>query len=677
MMRIPSSFDPAPLLYPAFLSILVILTIPAMSKQILLPNLVLSLAALPSQLFPGNFGSGYNTVHWFFSVVPLIITQNTSIPNRQHATKQYVLRTPQDGLHPESIVSLFALHQSLLPTLRYLTTTSLLSAELQLLCIGLIDLLLFSTEPQMTILSTLLWYGGLGLFVFCRHALQSNVALARVPRWKFRRAGRIIGARQSFLAALRDGLEKKGRSALHLNANETAVDSDADEDEPEYTKLPKPRKGSLRLDILGSIRQNLTHDNEPEIRSAVDPIDQRPLSAIKGILDRQRRNTLPNLTTHDDAPISANHDQEKQKKSRKSHPFLSLTPAEARLRAWAYALYSYLVMVTLILGPIRHFIKKYALHGMDPFTWAVGYMFGNIQPLRFSITYWNLENWIPIPPLSETAQTSTPILNYIPLIRDYAYGAANTRLILLAYYVLILVGGLVLVLNLTILEVDTRRKVFHGMSVAMFLPTIPIDPCFVSLALALVLAVFIMLDLIRAAQLPPLSKPLARFLTPYVDGRDLRGPVVISHIFLLIGCAIPLWLSLASVVYTGSWPWQGWEVPTRDVSMTAGVICVGMGDAAASLIGRRFGRRKWPWAGGKSLEGSAAFATAVFIGLMFSKILLWLGGWEESIGSWYITLPKAFLCGCGASFMEAVLTGGNDNVIVPVVLWLLVRGVGL
>jgi len=38
---------------------------------------------------------------------------------------------------------------------------------------------------------------------------------------------------------------------------------------------------------------------------------------------------------------------------------------------------------------------------------------------------------------------------------------------------------------------------------------------------------------------------------------------------------------------------------------------------------------------------------------------------------------KAGVCALGASLNEAVLTGGNDNVIVPVVLWVLVRGVGL
>jgi dolichol kinase len=259
-------------------------------------------------------------------------------------------------------------------------------------------------------------------------------------------------------------------------------------------------------------------------------------------------------------------------------------------------------------------------------------------------------------------------------------GEANTRLLLGGYCVSVIAIGMVVVLRLSsVVEVDTRRKVFHGMMVAMLLPTIFVDPAFVALALVLVLAIFLLLDLLRASQLPPLSKPLAYFLTPYVDGRDLRGPVVVSHIFLLIGCAIPLWLSLSSIGRTGDRPWEGWEVATRDVSMVAGVVCVGMGDAAASLIGRRYGRRKWPWAGGKSLEGSLAFAIAVTVGLVFGKAWLRLGQWHDdgAAESWPVIVAKAAVSACGASLNEAVLTGGNDNVIVPVILWLLVRGVRL
>lgn len=186
------------------------------------------------------------------------------------------------------------------------------------------------------------------------------------------------------------------------------------------------------------------------------------------------------------------------------------------------------------------------------------------------------------------------------------------------------------------------------------------------------------LDLFRASQLPPLSKSLAYFLTPYVDGRDLKGPVVISHIFLLIGCAIPLWLSLGYLPRTGSGYLSGWEVPRREASMVSGVICVGMGDVAASLIGRRYGRHKWIWGGGKSIEGSAAFATAVGLALILAKAWLRIGGWPaNNEDPWILTFGKAGVAAGVASLTEAVLTGGNDNVVVPVVLWPCVKGLGI
>jgi dolichol kinase len=85
------------------------------------------------------------------------------------------------------------------------------------------------------------------------------------------------------------------------------------------------------------------------------------------------------------------------------------------------------------------------------------------------------------------------------------------------------------------------------------------------------------------------------------------------------------------------------------------------------------------------LEGSLAFAAAVTIGLVFGKV--WLAmGWsramqQRSASDWIrdtiLTFGKAGVCAAGASLNEAVLTGGNDNVIVPVILWVLVRGVRL
>jgi dolichol kinase len=473
-------------------------------------------------------------------------------------------------------------------------------------------------------------------------------------------------------------------------------DSDADEDHEEEQSQRRPSAislGTIRSGLLDSIKTNLFSTNtsatavEKETWSAIEATsnDNSALAMSNGITKpstiRLRRNTLPNLDT---GSSSHQHIQQYDRKRRGygktflGRSFLSLTQYEAAARKWGYAVYTYAVLVLLILGPVRNLICRYALDSHEPFGWAVGYLFGNVQRVRFLIWEWSLEWWVPLPPLLHATDcASAGITGRAECLRHVVFREANTRLLLCAWCVAIIVVGLGVVLSFTFVEVDTRRKVFHFMMVAMLLPTIFIDPAFISLALVLILAIFLILDLLRASQLPPLSRPIARFLTPYVDGRDLRGPVVVSHIFLLIGCAVPLWLSLAGMRFTGDAPWRQWEVQQRDVSMTAGVVCVGMGDAAASLIGRRFGRRKWPWTGGKSLEGSAAFAFAVTVGLVAAKAWLRIGQWLDQSGgahdSWGIVMCKAGIAACGASFMEAVLTGGNDNVVVPVVLWLLVK----
>ncbi|KAF1914898.1 hypothetical protein BDU57DRAFT_579479 [Ampelomyces quisqualis] len=681
-IHVPAAFDPATILYPTILPILISVSLFASFPKPLLPNILLALAALPARLIPFKQATlGYSNLHWLLSILPLIAAENTDIPSRIFATKPYKLRvsSPEDGLDPELLVTLFALHQALLPPLYYLTTTSLLPTELHLLSIGLINLLLFSDSPQAGILTTLMWLGGLGLFVTCGKVLKWGVALARIPRWKLRRAGQAIMKRQSFLHILNQTL--KSRRSQHATTV-SITDSDADEDEPFMSNALHKTK-SMKGNILDSFRKNspTANRNEPQSAAEVEHTSfQDTDSQIDAVntLKRQRRNTLPVLAADDH---TATHRYAHRRRSKSiAQSYLSLTPTQATIRKWLYAGYFYLVVVITILLPIRSIISTTALQSHEPFGWAVGYLFGNIPRLRWEVFSHDLTSWIPLPPLidAENIHQKERPLAPIEHLRHVIIGEANTRLVLAAYCICTIILGLLSVFSLSaIAEVDTRRKVFHGTMVAMLLPTIFIDPCFVSLALAIVLAIFLLLDLIRASQLPPLSKPIARFLTPYVDGRDLRGPVVVSHIFLLIGCAIPLWLSLAGTQRSGIAPWIDWNVTSRDVSMLAGVICVGMGDAAASLIGRRYGRRKWPWAGGKSLEGSLAFAVAVMVGLVVGKA--WLAiGWGDarqyhvSKGEWVRgvvkVLGKSGVCAVGASLNEAVLTGGNDNVVVPVIL---------
>jgi dolichol kinase len=704
---VPATFDPAPLLYPPLVPVFVSLLIAKNVEGAVLPGLVLSVCTLPRQLIPGaRYFESLSSTHWLLSCIPL------TLDNLAPATRAL----KAEDIPQEALILLYPLHQTLCLVLHHLTTTSLLVSELQLLSAALISLLLLATSPQAVILKAVLWGGGLGLIVLCGQVIQWGISLARVPKWRFRRV--TSSARGEFgYQSLRQFLPLRRPRAGSRGSYGSASDTDHSVDESVGRPVSSPSAKHAQTDSISDAElMPATLTNHKDIQSnSAEPLQhalRRHTLPAAGKLDARSKTTTPS-------------GRRKRAASSSVRAFFSLTQTQATIRKWLYAFHVYLCILLVILVAIRLHVQHYALSGKEPIGWALGYLFGDIPQFRFQVVKANLERWICLPP-RPSSTNNPPICHehctsgWMQHTRLTSLGASNTRLLLSSYWLLIILTGLAIVFRLSpVFEVDTRRKVFHFMMVAMFLPTIYIDPCYVALALALMLAIFLLLDLLRASQLPPLSRPIARFLTPYVDGRDLRGPVVISHIFLLIGCAIPLWLSLASLPRVTTTPaaglevageeagWlRGWEVPTREVSMVSGVVCVGLGDAAASLVGRRWGHRKWLWGGGKSIEGSLAFAGAVFGGLMAAAVWLRIGGWmitaagpsegavDMGTGSgmdglrsvlelgrawpWLRTeVPKTVVCASLASLTEAVLTGGNDNVVVPVVLWGCVKSLGV
>nr|POE63546.1 dolichol kinase sec59 [Quercus suber] len=681
--RVPASFDPATVLYPPLLPVLVALSVCAAQPAVILPNIVLGLSSLPQRLFPRSSRlGGYNTVHWLVSIIPLIAP---TMLMRGYASQI----STKASLSSEMLVTLYPLHHALLQPLHYLTRTSLLMSELHLLSTALINLLLLVHSPQMVILKACLWIGGATLFVLAGPVLNWNVTLARVPKWKLRKPGHMGEERRS-LADVAYELISLQRAASAFNSVED-IESDADEDEPlvsikEKSNHPSemigPARASLQSETLAPTdlapKMNSYERTSPGFPKQASPTWPHGRMVAGGKLngDLQRR-------------TSSRH----SKKSSRLPWYLRLTPTQAERRKWIYAGYVYAMIVVVVGGPVRMYVSRKALNDQEPILWAFNYMLGQLPLVLHNRDYLGLQRWITPPPLGTWQNVRLVAPMDFDSIR-MMIGSANARLLIIGYWVAVLLTGLLSVFSLTaFVEVDTRRKIFHGTMVAMLLPSIYFDPCSCALALGLGLTVFLLLEVIRAGQVPPLGNAIGRFVAPYVDGRDLRGPVVVSHLFLLIGCAVPLWLSLASIPRSGELPWAGWELSgnQREVAMLSGVICVGMGDAAASLIGRRYGRHKWIWVGGKSLEGSAAFAVAVTLGLLAGKGWQAFGGWADtvqsttsqymgsqgvarSLSAWLVTLVKSGLCACGASFMEAVLTGANDNVVVPVALWLLVKG---
>jgi dolichol kinase len=665
--HIPSQFDPGPLLYPVMLPPMIALSLFQRSVAFLPAAMACGLVSIPPQVTvtPQIPAIGEH-VQWLISILPLHSWGLRLFSHHgANTAKPFLLKLGQgSAVTREDLVVIFPLHQALMTVLGYLTTSSLDISELRLLSCALIHLLIFARTPQAEILKATMWLGGLCVFVACKNLLIWQVALARIPNWKFLRTrprqGLVAQLDQTFCVLVTRGrLPRKRRAS-----------SDSDDEHTTVARV-RPR---LKLQLNGRSSTATTWEplsalEEPTKDSFMDPpILSKP----------SRRNTFTmfDRRTGKDSIPSA-----KKTKGHTRGPsvaFMSLTVEQARVRKYAYAALSYLLVIAIVLGPVRLYVSKRALSGCEPFGWALGYLFDDIPAFRPWVVGNNLEGWICLPPRISEAFTY-PSLS-VESLRQHVLGPANTRLLVCAYCVLVLLTGIATVLRLTsVVEVDTRRKVFHGIMVAMLLPTIFVDPCFIALALGLILAIFLLLDLFRASQLPPISKPLTTFLAPYVDGRDYRGPVIVSHIFLLIGCAIPLWLSLAAAPRVGEGAWTGWDVLSRDLSMVSGVVCVGMGDAAASLFGRRYGKTKWCWAGGKSFEGSLAFAFAVTCGLSASWLWLRVGGWvpwqkSEAVA---VTLGKCVAAGMGASLLESTLTAANDNVVVPVGLWLLVRGLNI
>lgn len=671
-IRIPAAFDPATLLYPVLLPVFIALSLVSRKSDVLLPNLILGISSMPRAILPvHDWSLGYSSFHWVLSILPLVLSSKSWRGSQHNGVGRF-------GAMPrwaeaETLVLLYPLHQALLPIIGYLTTTSLLPAELQLVSVSMINLLLLSESPQSTILQAMLWIGGVSTLVLCSQVLRWGVALARIPSWRFRHPRLRSRDKYVLLSAIDD--------CFHRRLNKWLMTSTQSEQ-----RFRKKERNYCRANtVTGEPPSNITlalSRKELYSKTATGAVENAGLDSVPDVSQHprnsQRRHTLPSYaasqprdTLHADLNAPLRQGSTKKKPRR----LASLTGAQATVLKWCFTAYIYSMVLAIIAFPIRRYVSQQALGFHEPVGWALGYLFGNIPAFRQTILSWALEDWVALPEPYTTCY-ETCCTTWESILYDYIQGAANIRLLLCIYCLCIIVVGLAIVLRLSeSVDVDTRRKVFHSMMVVMFLPSTFIDPPFVALAFTLTLSIFLLLDLFRASQLPPLSGPLTRFLAPYVDGRDYRGPIVVSHMFLLIGCAISLWLSLAGTKMVGEAPWEGWEVASRDLSMISGVVCVGMGDAAASLIGRRYGRRRWCWSGGKSLEGSFAFAVAVVLGLILGRAWLLLGGWPGDSGDpWRLTLGKVSVAAAGASLTEAVLTGGNDNVVVPVVLWLLVHG---
>ncbi|BGP14302.1 dolichol kinase [Rhodosporidiobolus nylandii] len=191
-------------------------------------------------------------------------------------------------------------------------------------------------------------------------------------------------------------------------------------------------------------------------------------------------------------------------------------------------------------------------------------------------------------------------------------------------------------------SLNMRRKFFHALAVLMFVPGIAVDPAFTSVSFSLAFTLFTFAEYARFFAVYPIGAPLHIFFSEFVDQKD-AGPVILSHFYLLTGCAGGLWLE-------GS-----------GINRFTGVLVLGVGDSMASIVGKLFGRTRWPGTP-KTVEGTGAFILSVVLCAWFFRLI----GIVEPF-----SLTRYFFATTLAALLEAS-SAQNDNLVIPIYMWSLV-----
>lgn len=145
------------------------------------------------------------------------------------------------------------------------------------------------------------------------------------------------------------------------------------------------------------------------------------------------------------------------------------------------------------------------------------------------------------------------------------------------------------------------RKLFHLLVVLMFVPAFFLDAAMLSLSYGVALSVFCLVECIRSVSLPPFGRSIAVFMKSFIDHRE-GGRVILTHTYLLLGCALPLWLANS-------------VEPVNTVAANAGILALGVGDAMAAAVGSTYGSRKW--FGSKTIEGTLA----IFVSMALASVV--------------------------------------------------------
>lgn len=127
---------------------------------------------------------------------------------------------------------------------------------------------------------------------------------------------------------------------------------------------------------------------------------------------------------------------------------------------------------------------------------------------------------------------------------------------------------------------------FHLLVVLVYIPGLLYDCAFLYIASGVALALMAVFELLRILRMPPLALILDSAFHSFADEKD-TGIIAFTPFCLLIGCSVPMWL-LPCPCYRNEY-----DLNPKLLKLLAGILTIGFGDTAASVVGSKFGQTKW------------------------------------------------------------------------------------
>lgn len=201
------------------------------------------------------------------------------------------------------------------------------------------------------------------------------------------------------------------------------------------------------------------------------------------------------------------------------------------------------------------------------------------------------------------------------------------------------------------------RKIFHFAVVLILIPPLllPELHSFLVLSLGGVLCVFSMLEFARILAIPSELNAVTSYFNQFLVSTEItneKEPVIVAHFSLVVACTYSIWTCalLSSVEDLSSR-----YIRIKTILPFVGVLCVGVGDSMAAVVGSNFGKKRWRGQN-KTYLGSMFGFLSLFLSML---ILAYVLNCEH--------LTVSLLLASGVTTLGEVFISGNDNFTLPVV----------